>query len=89
MRAILVSVPTSCDMSTLAPRIFSHIFIHLIYMILNPYNQQNRMVYYIISLRIRKVCSGPNLSANESVDTTECMNGEQRPRWYFAHAQMI
>ena len=23
----------------------------------------------------------------ESLDTTECMNGEQRPGWYFAHAQ--
>ena len=23
----------------------------------------------------------------ESLDTTECMNGEQRPRWYFAHVQ--
>ena len=23
----------------------------------------------------------------ESLDTTECMNGEQRPRRYFAHAQ--
>ena len=22
-----------------------------------------------------------------SLDTTECMNGEQRPGWYFAHAQ--
>ena len=24
---------------------------------------------------------------SESMDTTECMNGEQRPRWYFAQAQ--
>ena len=23
----------------------------------------------------------------ESLDTTECMNGEQRPGWYFAHAE--
>ena len=23
----------------------------------------------------------------ESFDTTECKNGEQRPRWYFVHAQ--
>ena len=23
----------------------------------------------------------------ESLDTTECMNGEQRPGWYFAHVQ--
>ena len=23
----------------------------------------------------------------ESLDTTECMNGEEKPRWYFVHAQ--
>ena len=23
----------------------------------------------------------------ESLDTAECMNGEQRPRWYFGHVQ--
>ena len=23
----------------------------------------------------------------ESLDTTECMNGEESPRWYFGHAQ--
>ena len=26
-------------------------------------------------------------SLTESMDTTECMNGEQRPGWYFAHVQ--
>ena len=31
-------------------------------------------------IRAFTVCS-------ESPDTTECMNGEQRPGWYFAHAQ--
>ena len=23
----------------------------------------------------------------ESLDTKECLNGEQKPDWYFAHAQ--
>ena len=26
-------------------------------------------------------------SLTESLDIAKCMNGEQRPRWYFAHAQ--
>ena len=28
-----------------------------------------------------------NYLLTESLDTTECMNGEQRLRWYFAHVQ--
>ena len=26
-----------------------------------------------------------NIRITESLDTTECMNGEQRTGWYFAH----
>ena len=47
-----------------------------------------------ISLPSPTVWSGPLLSFPLSLDTTECLNGEQRPGWdwacvstYFAHAQ--
>ena len=30
---------------------------------------------------------GLHCPLTESLDTTECMNREQSPRWYFAHAQ--
>ena len=33
------------------------------------------------------VHQGLHCVLTESLDTTECMNGEQRCRWYFAHAQ--
>ena len=36
-----------------------------------------------ISLRIRAVWSGPSLTANTILDTTESMNGEHRSGWYF------
>ena len=36
-------------------------------------------------------CEGPDQGIlcplTESLDTTECMNEEQRPGWYFEHAQ--
>ena len=30
---------------------------------------------------------GLQCQITESLDTTECMNGEQRPGWYFTHVQ--
>ena len=30
---------------------------------------------------------GLHCPLTESLDTTECMNGDKRPSWYFAHAQ--
>ena len=30
---------------------------------------------------------GLHCPLTESLDTTKCMNGEQRPGWYFGHAQ--
>ena len=40
-----------------------------------------------ISPCIHTVWSGPSLSARESLNTTEYMNWEQQPGWYFAYAQ--
>ena len=40
-----------------------------------------------ISMRIRTVWSGAPCPLAESLDITECMNGEQRPGCYFGRAQ--
>ena len=46
-----------------------------------------RTVKAQISLRIRAAWSRPSLSATESLDSSECINGKQIPGWYFEHAQ--
>ena len=41
----------------------------------------------LLSLRICADWSGPSLSAHKITGYYRIMNGEQRPGWYFAHAQ--
>ena len=40
-----------------------------------------------ISLRIRESDQGLHCPLIESLDTIECINGEQQPGWDFAHAR--
>ena len=40
-----------------------------------------------ISLCIRAVWSGPSLSAIRTINTIECIDGEQMHEWDFVHAR--
>ena len=54
---------------------------------------QKRVFGHMRTAKARSDCAdaqsdqGLHCPLAESLDTTECMKGEQRPGWYFAHAQ--